>query len=617
MSENEKTNDGVQRKSKKYNYLLIMFNKRGPKTGQKVYDFVPANWVYVSKQTGKLVVKFMPPPYLDETSDLLHHLVRTLSDPIDDWPEYNVQLKGGAESYEDAETRLQVLDAKDYAFTTDADEAPEAKASEIVRQLKQTKLKVSAETEAALQVPELNSDKEEDSSAAGPINSTHRQLSKPKRSRSTLLSNEGTSSVSKGHDQNGNFDRQHLKKDKTDGTTSGSKALDQNKNLKVKDLNQKKSNGVGEKSTIINIDSQASTSQRSRVNPIDENSNLSEESLPESAFCRYYSRDSRLSVGNIYTDSESEGHIDINRVLQLDSVKENSLQLSGRYYCPKTLPGKDSVSSHKKPSKSKSEKTGQKSFKLRDDPKSKPERPEDNPQQSDPKLKANKAKNKSNFADFNKKSNKTGEHKSKDDFTSDSELLWQIYEDLQNVKLDVAEIRANQRKEEEIRLKVEVEQEIQENFISKHNLELPYTEKEAFDEFNSKLLSNKDFREAFMKSLVKLFDRDLIASKTLNNILKKYVSRKLAMRHTAMKRMPGKFLMKDTAFFDCLLGVFASTHRDKGGKFISESTFSSVLGNVLGNAKDWDGKRNRKNRESVSDEVGSDQASSGVDEIRN
>lgn len=80
----------------------------------------------------------------------------------------------------------------------------------------------------------------------------------------------------------------------------------------------------------------------------------------------------------------------------------------------------------------------------------------------------------------------------------DSELLWQIYEDLQSVKLNIEEIRANQRREEEIRQKHKIEDGIQENFISKHDLDLPFAKKENFDEFNEDLLSNEDFRKEFV-----------------------------------------------------------------------------------------------------------------------
>ena len=57
-----------------------------------------------------------------------------------------------------------------------------------------------------------------------------------------------------------------------------------------------------------------------------------------------------------------------------------------------------------------------------------------------------------------------------------------------------------------------------------------------------------------MKSLSKHFHVYRVACKSIANIMKKYFSRTFAMQVTVSKQMPNKFIMKDTPFYDCLLG---------------------------------------------------------------
>ena len=72
-----------------YIYQLVEFIVRGPRTTKKI-DMVPCDWVSLNKKTGKIVKKFMPPPYTEERCCVSQDLVKTLGDPLDDWPEYNI-----------------------------------------------------------------------------------------------------------------------------------------------------------------------------------------------------------------------------------------------------------------------------------------------------------------------------------------------------------------------------------------------------------------------------------------------------------------------------------------------------------------------------------------------
>lgn len=79
-----------------YNYQLIEFVSRGPmKT--KAIDIVPSDWV--SYKNGKLVTKFMPPPYTNETNSVLHSLVQSADKAPESWPIYTIKIKGHASEY--------------------------------------------------------------------------------------------------------------------------------------------------------------------------------------------------------------------------------------------------------------------------------------------------------------------------------------------------------------------------------------------------------------------------------------------------------------------------------------------------------------------------------------
>lgn len=56
-----------------------------------------------------------------------------------------------------------------------------------------------------------------------------------------------------------------------------------------------------------------------------------------------------------------------------------------------------------------------------------------------------------------------------------------------------------------------------------------------------------------MASLVDLFDGNFIASKSLLNIIKKYMSRDVALSFTAMKPIKDKLVLKVTTFCKCVI----------------------------------------------------------------
>ena len=55
-------------------------------------------------------------------------------------------------------------------------------------------------------------------------------------------------------------------------------------------------------------------------------------------------------------------------------------------------------------------------------------------------------------------------------------------------------------------------------------------------------------------SLIYLFDRELNVTKSLTKILKKYLSRNVVIKYTAKKKVPGKRIMQETYFYECISG---------------------------------------------------------------
>lgn len=59
-------------------------------------DIIPSSWMSFDTKEGKLVAKFMPPPYDPENIELLCSLVETEGIAPESWPTYSVKIRGHA-----------------------------------------------------------------------------------------------------------------------------------------------------------------------------------------------------------------------------------------------------------------------------------------------------------------------------------------------------------------------------------------------------------------------------------------------------------------------------------------------------------------------------------------
>lgn len=77
-------------------FSIVSFISRGRPAATKDVDIVPSSWLMWDGKKKKCVTKFPPPPYDQKTCSMLHEMVSTLKDPLDDWSVYSVNLKGEA-----------------------------------------------------------------------------------------------------------------------------------------------------------------------------------------------------------------------------------------------------------------------------------------------------------------------------------------------------------------------------------------------------------------------------------------------------------------------------------------------------------------------------------------
>lgn len=122
-------------------YTLVEFIPSGKQNNQKSnkkprsVDIVPTDWLlYDTKQN--VLCKFLPPPYTQERCQILTELVEKRSPAPEDYPLYPANIVSHADSYAQALVRLQELESKKTAFTTDSEETNKKTVNNIIKVLK-------------------------------------------------------------------------------------------------------------------------------------------------------------------------------------------------------------------------------------------------------------------------------------------------------------------------------------------------------------------------------------------------------------------------------------------------------------------------------------------------
>ncbi len=92
-----------------------------------------------------------------------------------------------------------------------------------------------------------------------------------------------------------------------------------------------------------------------------------------------------------------------------------------------------------------------------------------------------------------------------------------------------------------------------ENFYLKYKLDLPFKVLESFKDFE-KNFDNAEFRRDFSYAINALVDREMVLTKSITNILKKFFSRELMVSFTCSRQMHDKHVIKDFEFTRCVFG---------------------------------------------------------------
>ncbi|KAL0115664.1 hypothetical protein PUN28_010883 [Cardiocondyla obscurior] len=84
-------------------------------------------------------------------------------------------------------------------------------------------------------------------------------------------------------------------------------------------------------------------------------------------------------------------------------------------------------------------------------------------------------------------------------------------------------------------------------------------------------------------------------SKNILAIIRKFLHKDLATKFTCTKKANEKFVLKPSAFYDCITDVFRMQNKTDA-KMISEKEIDRLIGAVLTNSKDWEkGRLHTKN----------------------
>ncbi|KAH0557417.1 hypothetical protein KQX54_005708 [Cotesia glomerata] len=77
-------------------------------------------------------------------------MVMKCAGPLSSWPEYLVDIRGRANTYEEAEKRLEILEKNPYAYTTDNE-----KSAELIATSDKKKLKIKSHADNADKMKDL------------------------------------------------------------------------------------------------------------------------------------------------------------------------------------------------------------------------------------------------------------------------------------------------------------------------------------------------------------------------------------------------------------------------------------------------------------------------------
>ncbi|XP_043266988.1 uncharacterized protein [Venturia canescens] len=422
-------------------FKLVEFREEND--GQKKsVDVIPSSWIAYDKNTDGLMAKFMPPPYDEENSALLHSLIECCAPAPEDWPAYAVTVRGRARTYQEGLKKLRILDQKDHAFSTDDEYSSSDKARMAMESYK-TGERVS---NSLWEVPELTDEN---------LNLMVQNKIIPESFTSTQIRHESTPPLMLFNDMVSVINDCNL--------------------LKVSE-------------TLEPAAASETVSKRKEKESTKKIKVVQNKIIPES-FTKTQTRQESTPPLMLFDD--------------MVSVMKDGASLED--------------------------------------------------------IKAAVTKG----------------------FYAQSLHLAQISTQLEELKIMCTETVANKMSELP-------------NFSSptkKHNLILPLKNMQDFMDFEAKLLADEKFRNDIIASMWRIASISVPMQQTVRDIFKKFISRDIVVQFTAVKNTGRKQVLSKTKFFSCVQDVVIAKFASDEKKSVSVKDFEQAVGRVINNAKDWDGNR--------------------------
>lgn len=79
-------------------YQLFTFTEENAKDSMSI-DFAPPEWIEFDQVQGKLMCKFMPPPYNKKKLICLTNMRKKCDPPLCEWPSYPIEIRGSASMF--------------------------------------------------------------------------------------------------------------------------------------------------------------------------------------------------------------------------------------------------------------------------------------------------------------------------------------------------------------------------------------------------------------------------------------------------------------------------------------------------------------------------------------
>ncbi|XP_043266800.1 uncharacterized protein [Venturia canescens] len=121
---------------------------------------------------------------------------------------------------------------------------------------------------------------------------------------------------------------------------------------------------------------------------------------------------------------------------------------------------------------------------------------------------------------------------------------------------------------------------------------LPCRNHDEFNKLNEEIATSEQFRKKLIRQILLSINKKTGLRRNMGQIIRKYMSRDLALSFTTSKAVTGKHVFSESKLYLCLKDAVSSVFKEEDGANLTEPTFKESVRIVFNNAKDWDGQGN-------------------------